>query len=247
MEGEYVPFCKDKREWEKRGVIFSGEGWDDWTNMQITITSLNDVDKFFGDPSLTNKMLGLDGGLTLLGTSNENACNNERHPGCYIPDGSNTIILVWPVLDGDLRTVIHELGHAVDYNLGLINGMGGFYSNSGKYLRATGWKNVDGGWENWSYPSGFVTAYAGTNPQEDFADTFAYLVDQKVHYSGATNLADIPSAEASSASGYRVGDQCYGTGCSSIQTPIKYIWQGPPSAKKQEAMCSAIFGKPSCP
>lgn len=86
------------------------------------------------------------------------------------------------------QTLWHELGHMLDYRLGLVSMEAEWLSLSGwtqSPVKGSGWQNIEiaePGTESvrddwWFDPNaGFTRFYAKRNPWDDFADSFAYYV-----------------------------------------------------------------------
>jgi hypothetical protein len=178
------------RYWEARGVHFSGEGWNN-ERIQTQLTAMERSAGAINSYKQTQHDWGLDmpGGLIFHGSYDSTDCPSNgsvTRPGCYLAS-TNTITLLWSFLskpgycDAYLEmtaTAIHELGHAVDYHAGL-SAYGDYSSKYDWAISIPGWVKVNGSWEYGRSPEGMVSNYARTNPQEDFAETWAWWVDTR--------------------------------------------------------------------
>jgi hypothetical protein len=123
--------------------------------------------------------LGENAGLSLSGLRMVRALEQQNEAGYTIPVGILTFAADW-TYDMEIQTesVVHELGHAADHNMG----RGRWWSAT----KSVWWRDV-GGW----YQSGGTwqqdPIYAGTSalifppgsPWEDFAGTFKYMVEAR--------------------------------------------------------------------
>jgi hypothetical protein len=177
------------RYWEARGVHFSGDGWNN-ERIQTQLTALQRSAGAINNYEQTQQDWGLEmpGGLIFHGSYDNSDCPSSgvSRSECYHAS-TNTITLLWNFLskpgysDSCLEmtaTTIHELGHVVDYHAGLST----YDDYSSQYdwvTSVSGWATVNSSWKYTLSPEGMVSNYARTNPQEDFAETWAWWVDAR--------------------------------------------------------------------
>jgi RHS repeat-associated protein len=180
LGGEDIPLCRQKRNWEMRGVHFAGVGWT-YYNLENIEVGLNKILFTIGSEELMRRDLGMDqeGGLTIMGISSSAPCRGQDK--CYDPR-TNTINLQLTVYTDNIimqYSLIHEAGHALDYQAGKRMGYGAYYS----YVHhPSEWKLDETG--QWMYSGivkpgqGIVSSYAKKSVLEDFAETFVYKVNE---------------------------------------------------------------------
>jgi RHS repeat-associated protein len=167
--------------WIAMGVKFTGNGWTGG-NLHDVNKGLNMVGQALG--SKVSAALGLTGGRSLF-------INSADCRGCVVTGAgghtygqSNLINLLLPSSSAirTVETMVHELGHIVDWHAG--NNLDFSLSPSEPWLAAGNYFPVTGGWvstdsylPNRVFPSQY--AAGSSDPREDFADTFAWQVYTK--------------------------------------------------------------------
>jgi RHS repeat-associated protein len=167
--------------WLNRGIKFaiSSDPKNAWTsdNLKDVIDGLDYAQALLGNK--TDKALGLSNGgtLTFVRHSTGSSTSMGAQGGSASP-WNNQIDLT--LLSGSNQyavfTVLHEIGHFVDYNLGVKQ-----FGNSPGWRQAASWSERQW-WQFWApelsldNDTGVVRQYSvNGGPAEDFADTFAFM------------------------------------------------------------------------
>lgn len=166
--------------WLNRGIKFdiSTDPNNAWTadNIKDVVDSLDYAQTFLG--SKTDKALGLSngGGLTFFRQSTGSSTSVGSQGGFAWPwDHKIELTLLSGSNQYAVFTILHELAHFVDYNLGIQQ-----FGNSPGWRKAASWSEP-AWWQFWVSPSlgvdkGVVRPYSiSGGPGEDFADTFAFM------------------------------------------------------------------------
>ncbi len=171
--------------WLGRGIRFQVDPGKEWTsvNLNRVLMGLGLVNNYLENK--TQSGLGLTRGTLTMRKSEQQHCGINA-AGCagtaegivYLNLGSGSI--------EDRDTTIHELGHFVDFNAGSAYPYHVWSWNAREWLDAGAWYNIFGGYHIlWNCKVGFkgftgaVSKYAMSNPQEDFAETFMWVVLKK--------------------------------------------------------------------
>jgi hypothetical protein len=179
------PYPNNLHKWQARGLNIGGEGWTTERLNQV-LNSFDMSERTIGNYQLTQRDLGLDqpGGLMVLGSNNTSYCG-DGYPGCKLTT-SNTIVLQWTIIGGDntylVSTGVHEAGHVIGYQAGLRRGYSDDYAQHDWVEKVNGWSRIDGEWIYNGPLNNLVSNKAWQSPLEDFAETWAFLVDQSEHY-----------------------------------------------------------------
>jgi RHS repeat-associated protein len=183
--------------WLNHGIIFESRPMDPRNiftadDLKEVIRALDYAKDYLG--SKFDEALGLSGGgnLTFERDSTEH-CTEPSCEGGYSWQASH-VIQLWLLPDFNLFatfTALHEIGHFVSYYLSP-----GHLSYSKDWINATGWENDNG---TWVLPlpqqGGIVRQNSTKTPAEDFADTFAWMVEDKVGDRGyVENTFNSPSS-----------------------------------------------------
>ena len=170
--------------WLRRGIRFTGLQQWAASNVDWVVQGLDLVQSALGS-ELTNAIYGLGGtgvfpminitGQTPVGDENVPARGDRNGISWNFGAAGDALSFIF--------NVIHETGHVVDTQLGLLKFGGGFWSTAGTgWLGPSGWANhkIDpssSGPDQWVLSDMQVaTLYARSNPIEDFADTFQWYV-----------------------------------------------------------------------
>ena len=186
LSGWDITDLQDLLFWLGSGVNFTkgkdGETWSS-SDLRLVIGALNKVRDKIGDWNKTRQALGLDrtGGLTFTMCP---SCDPSDNNHDYNSE-TNLIRLddTQPITEFE---VLHEIGHAVDWNMG----SGNWWSNDGFTGTGLGyeyqsqcslWCRITGGTPTYNVvkTSGYfppLEASYNASRQEDFADTFAAWV-----------------------------------------------------------------------
>jgi RHS repeat-associated protein len=152
--------------WSRRGVILSGD-FSYWS-AKNTIIALNDVQYFCG--SKTNAALGLTKSkLTIRWGLDDNYFKSKDLAGQAFGK-TNTIAMSSDSLG--LTTLLHEICHIIDYNIG--DNEGGNYSGK-YYIPGAYTHNKNGTWTNHWYDHS-QSGQSLFNPTEDFADSLLVMI-----------------------------------------------------------------------
>jgi hypothetical protein len=166
--------------WLKHGILFekSDTANNRWTadNLKEVIEALDYASEYLG--SKFDQALGLQsGGYLAIYHESTGTRTDTGAEGGLSTQGEHKIQL-WLLPDYNsfaTFTTLHEFGHFVSYYLGKLS-----YSQT--WLDAAGWvQNAQGDWTLLDNKEAqkTVRGYSGTNPAEDFADTFAWMVEDK--------------------------------------------------------------------
>ena len=175
-----------------RGVNFTGNGWTAG-NLKDVLTALNFAQAYLG--SKTDKVLGLTNGgslnFNLLPTRQDpSGQGGQAHPELHSID----LRLMGTSNPLGTFTVLHEIGHFVSVKLGNAYGP---LSESGGWFQASKWSVVNKkSVLDANYEGDTVSSYGWKNPGEDFADTFAWTVEDAVGNANYVNTDfRVPSSD----------------------------------------------------
>jgi hypothetical protein len=189
IEGQYLPFCREKQTLEESGITFEGE-FPDLASINLFIAGYNFSKNTVGNDKIFSRDIGLDieNGLTIENRQDTTKCVDNKgfqSPGCYQGD-TNKIYINWNKITSPshlIETLTNEIGHVIDYHAGIRRQYGTFASSIEFVAFIQGWdKSNDVGFVytgNNDREMGYVSNYALESPMEDFAETFVWFVDQK--------------------------------------------------------------------
>lgn len=176
IENLSVDELKELKEWMDAGIeirwdstVPSGTG----ANLQDMLEGLNRLEGVFG--AELPRLLGLEGGGTLAVEFTAGT-----NPGGVYDPADNSIDFYMPSTSSEasIETVIHEMAHAIDYNLDSTDG--GYWSEGTDWNtawgRSTGW--ADGSLTA-AEEAGAASDYGTTLPREDFAEFLLWYIESE--------------------------------------------------------------------